>query len=333
MSFIVSFGDMTGSLQSWVPYPSDRLLQQLDIDPDHKVTFEHFDGTSGTAIRSNSLSKGASPQRFFDGLLEAAPHPSQSRLEEGSARGGFRPAGHLKTDDSKGTYSVIIAFGPEDVDEGRALKEIASGDPTAFWSIWDSHRTHLYKLCLRHMKGVPEDAEDLLSTIMLRALDRLPAYASRITCVRAWLTRLAQNLCLDVHRGRRRTTNKLRRFEEGVESGGLVAASTSPEQILFYREIVNHLIRMIDNLPERLREPFILRFWHDMSYVEIAAHLDLSEPNVRKRIQQARDQLGQGLASKCGLALRRSSRELRAAKPGRRMGKPVHQGRPVIDSI
>jgi predicted DNA-binding protein YlxM (UPF0122 family) len=45
----------------------------------------------------------------------------------------------------------------------------------------------------------------------------------------------------------------------------------------------------IDDLPKRLRETFVLYFEKQYSYQEIATELNISYPNVRKRISQARN--------------------------------------------
>ncbi len=46
--------------------------------------------------------------------------------------------------------------------------------------------------------------------------------------------------------------------------------------------------RAIDNLPSRLRETFILHFYRELSYQEIAQQQEISYQNVCKRISQAR---------------------------------------------
>ncbi len=48
------------------------------------------------------------------------------------------------------------------------------------------------------------------------------------------------------------------------------------------------ICRAIDNLPSRLRETYILHFYQDFSYQEIAKHQDISYDNVCKRISQGR---------------------------------------------
>lgn len=56
------------------------------------------------------------------------------------------------------------------------------------------------------------------------------------------------------------------------------------------------LRRIIDELPDRLHQTFILHFEADLSYREIAEHLNISYDNVRKRISQAREILRKRLS-------------------------------------
>jgi hypothetical protein len=53
--------------------------------------------------------------------------------------------------------------------------------------------------------------------------------------------------------------------------------------------------RAIDNLPTRMRETFILHFYQELSYPEIAQQQDISYQNVCKRISQARAKLREQL--------------------------------------
>lgn len=173
----------------------------------------------------------------------------------------------------------------------QLLGRVAEGNTLAFWMLWDLHKGHLYHLCLWQMGGVREDAEDALSRAMLRALEKLPNNACKIENFRAWLSRLTLNLCVDMHRERRRQVRRLESFENALPASNerlLAADSDSPEEGLINREVFAYVCKAVDDLPQRLREPFVLRFFQEMDYREIAECLILSTDNVRKRIQQAR---------------------------------------------
>jgi len=181
----------------------------------------------------------------------------------------------------------------------------ADGDAAAFWNLWEHHHKYLYAVCLKQMEGIHEDAEDALSLAMLKAWDKLPDYAQEIANPGAWLTRLTHNLCLDLRRERKRHTHRMESLEtdENLPSG----KSESPEEILLRRETRDSLLRTINRLPKRLREPFLLRVVQEMPYPAVAAHLSISPQNARKRIQQARVLLQQKLRDIGGINRVKSS--------------------------
>jgi len=190
----------------------------------------------------------------------------------------------------------------------RLLDNLADGNVSAFWTLWDLHKGHLYHVCLWQMDGVREDAEDALSRSMLRALDKLPRMSGRIQNIGAWLSRLTVNLCVDMHREQKRDARRLENIDDVLPAAGdvLHADADSPEQVFLHREAITYVCGVIDDLPPRLREPFALRFFQEMAYGDIAERLILTTDNVRKRIQQARDILRQRLIATCqgdGLAV------------------------------
>lgn len=194
------------------------------------------------------------------------------------------------------TVRADLTSHQNEAEEKKMLSYLSQGDDRAFWALWEDHKSHLFALCLRQMGGIREDAEDALSRAMLKAWDSLPYCASNITNLRAWLNRLVYNLCVDIHRERKRRSVRAIAIEEiAADDGWMVKNSESPEDALFHREMFGYVRGTIESLPDRLREPFVLRFFHEMPYPDIAQQLTLSPDNVRKRIQQARAILRQKL--------------------------------------
>jgi len=148
------------------------------------------------------------------------------------------------------------------------------------------------------MGGNPTDAEEVLSRAMLKAWHKLPDHAEKITNLRAWLTRLTHNLCIDIHRERRRKAMQMEDIEEVAARGSsaVISCFDSPEEALLHHELGQYIRRAIDTLPPRLRNPFILRYCHQIAYQDIAQQLALSLNNVYKRIQQARNILQKRLS-------------------------------------
>lgn len=114
--------------------------------------------------------------------------------------------------------------------------------------------------------------------------------------MRYWLLRLTYNRCMDLYRARKRSRSIVEDLETlPSESAEVAARGASLEQELLDNERAALLRDCIDRLPPRLRSVMELHLGAEMQYPEIAAALEITEVNVRKRMQQARALLREGL--------------------------------------
>ena len=173
-----------------------------------------------------------------------------------------------------------------------------SDTSTYFWQQWEQYRDYLYRCCLKWMDGNATNAEEVLSRAMLKAFEKTRDCIDAIANLKAWLTRLTYNLCMDVHRENKRLRDRVESWEVMIEKGeeGLPFFSHSPEAAALRCELAAIIHRAIDDLPPQLREPFILHFIEEKSYLEIVQKLGISYDNLRKRISQARKILQKPLA-------------------------------------
>lgn len=174
------------------------------------------------------------------------------------------------------------------------LEYFADGDAIAFWRLWETHQKYLYSICLKQMGGVREEAEDALSRVMIKVWEALPCYGSKIKNLRAWLTRVTHNLCIDIHREKSRRRNVKSLDEITMEDNRELSCTLeSPEEAALRQEIWDYLNHIINELSPKLRLPFMLHFFYDMRYSDIATQLRITPENARKRGQLARDLLRQ----------------------------------------
>ncbi|WP_199245923.1 RNA polymerase sigma factor [[Phormidium] sp. ETS-05] len=96
-----------------------------------------------------------------------------------------------------------------------------------FWQEWEKYKDYLYRCCLKWM-GNPTDAEDALSQAMLKAYSEFQKSANRIDNLKAWLTQLTRNLCLDIHRKIKRGALPVADFEGIVAEEKLASQEETP---------------------------------------------------------------------------------------------------------
>ena len=174
------------------------------------------------------------------------------------------------------------------IEERVLLRSVSGGDREAFWQLWLEHRLHLYGVCLRQMRGSTADALDAVSRSMMLAFRKLPAHATKIENLQAWLTRLTRNVCNDIHREQQRLTVGMADDDSVAEELLAADPSPSPEDVVLSNEMRVRLQTAIESLPPLLRDVARLRFLHEASYGSIASTLSITEPTARKRVQQAR---------------------------------------------
>jgi len=174
-------------------------------------------------------------------------------------------------------------------------------DSPAFWQLWSQNEPDLYRVCLAQMDGNHADAEDALGAMRLKAFDTLSSMAATINTPRSWLIRSTRNLCHDIRRGTLLRTRRVIHIDHLQQEVADPRKGVLPEPIVIDSDSHARLRSSIEQLPVRLRDAALLRFIEEMEYEEIAKTLEITEPNARKRVQEARATLRAeiGIQSPC----------------------------------
>lgn len=167
--------------------------------------------------------------------------------------------------------------------------------PDAFWDLWATHQNQLLRQCMRLMSGNMADAEDALGNALVRASSHFAeGGGAEIANQRAWLSRLVHNSCIDFYRARsrqKRWTDEVMAMADGDAVPSAPNPAPTPEEVAVTGESMRTLQKALDELPELLRVPLILRFLEGLSYAEIAERLCIPNCTARKRVQLARERL------------------------------------------
>ena len=169
---------------------------------------------------------------------------------------------------------------------------------TDFEQALERHRRELHVHCYR-MLGSFDEAEDALQEAFLRAWRAHDAHAGEIN-LRAWLYKIATNVCLDAMRKSKRQVPTL---ESKADIPWLqpypdrlldevAPAEQEPDAVVVARETIElTFIALIQLLPARQRAVVILRDVLDWSAAETAELLDISVASANSALQRARETL------------------------------------------
>jgi RNA polymerase sigma-70 factor (ECF subfamily) len=172
------------------------------------------------------------------------------------------------------------------------------GDQTAFGYLVEHYQSAVFNLAYR-LLGEPQEAEDAAQEAFLRAYANLSRYDVDRP-FKTWLLSITSNHCIDRLRKRRLTWLSLE--DEGLAPHpALFSAEAGPEEAFLDVERSEGMQALLAQLPLEYRTVVVLRYWYDMSYVEIADTLQTTESAVKSRLFRARQALGQLLEPAPGL--------------------------------
>jgi RNA polymerase sigma-70 factor, ECF subfamily len=166
------------------------------------------------------------------------------------------------------------------------LEQARRGDQAAFSRLVGAYQGPVYNLCYRMLSNAPE-AEDAAQETFLRMYTKLHTYQPERK-LSSWVLSIASHYCID--RLRRRRGQWLSLDEEPV-AATLASPNRGPEDLALRSESRDEVQRLVDLLPAAYRVPLILRYWHDLSYAEIADVMGLTVQAVKSRLHRARLQV------------------------------------------
>ena len=160
----------------------------------------------------------------------------------------------------------------------------ARADARAFAPLYDHYfpRVHAYVF---YRVYEPQDAEDIIADVFVRAIRNLKRFQWRHAhSFAAWLFRIAHNLVVDYARQRKRVGLPLE--TEGSQMEWADPAPL-PEDALAQQEAFQHMRALIATLSPRRQEVIALRFYAGLRNSEIARVLGLDERTVAAHLCRA----------------------------------------------
>lgn len=169
----------------------------------------------------------------------------------------------------------------------RRAKSGAAGDLRAFEQLVLRHQDFVLANC-RGMSGSAEDAQDLAQEVFVKAYFGLRRFEER-SSFGSWVKRIKVNHCLN-HIRKRRGKQFVDVDDPVAETESELQVAPRAEREAEARDDRARIRGVLEQLPDKLRLPLIMRDLDGMAYQEIADDLGLGLSATKMRIKRGREE-------------------------------------------
>jgi RNA polymerase sigma-70 factor (ECF subfamily) len=162
------------------------------------------------------------------------------------------------------------------------VEQMAQGRQDGLARLYDETSSMLNGLLLRILER-PEDAEEVLLDVYMKAWKYAARYTDKRGSVQAWLMIMARNAAIDRIRQKRAQPKTLAIEPESTPEPESTEAS--PEEQTADRERRRRVQRVLNELPQEQREVVELAFFGGLTHAELAERLREPLGTIKSRIR------------------------------------------------
>lgn len=166
-------------------------------------------------------------------------------------------------------------------DDADILEACRHGDRKAFNQLVRRYQDRVYHV-IRRMVPDSDDAQDIAQDVFIRAFEKAPDFRGEAQ-VFTWLYRIAVNLSLNHLRAARVRTF----FSLSEDHHALPDTDPIPSAGLENAEMKALVRSAMDRLPKKQKAVFVLRYYEELAYEEIAGILKTSVGGLKANYHHA----------------------------------------------
>jgi len=173
----------------------------------------------------------------------------------------------------------------------EVTERILGGEQRLYEVIMRRYNAMLYRVSMSMLNN-DADAEDVMQTTYIKAYEHLAGFEHK-SGMGTWLTRILINECLQHRKKRKHVIIEL-------NNDGVYGARGHGAELLLNKELRAILEQALLKLPEKYRMVFVLREVERMSIAETMDVLNITEANVKVRLNRAKTMLRDALTTQYG---------------------------------
>ncbi len=181
---------------------------------------------------------------------------------------------------------AVVATSNPRAEKDEDLKAIALVNrKRAYDLLIQRYREKIFYHALYILKD-PQEAMDVAQEVFIRSFNESKAFDPDFK-TKAWLFRVCTNLCYNIVRDKKRRTGIL----ENLGRQNIHPAPRDAADNTAHREMSLRMAAAMDQLSLAHRTILLLKYWDDLSYLEISEVLDIKLGTVMSRLSRAKEKL------------------------------------------
>ncbi len=148
--------------------------------------------------------------------------------------------------------------------------------------IFDTHYYNVYGFFLKRLES-PEDAADASQETFMRVVRRNGTVS--LDSPAGYIWRTAQNMVKEIKRAKAVSSKWI--SSKTIDLDQQISPAPTPEKAMEIQNMSDHILDVLNRLPPRCREVFILHRFKGLSHKQIAEQLNISPKTVENHMVNA----------------------------------------------
>lgn len=171
-----------------------------------------------------------------------------------------------------------------ELDESRLIEAIQAGSLDQFAPLYNQYAEAIYRYVFYRVRH-KETAEDLTSTIFMKALEKIGSFDAAKGSFNSWVYRIAHNTVIDHFRSTGRSGEIA--VDPDETFAHVASDDEGAEEAAIRREDIADLNKRLEKLSGDQREIVIMRVWDEKPFKEIAEVLGKTEAAAKMMFYRA----------------------------------------------
>lgn len=176
------------------------------------------------------------------------------------------------------------------------IEKAKKGDQVSFTYLLDHYWNEVYGFMLKRTEN-ETDAEDITIETFSKAFDKIATYNSDFQ-FNTWLIAIAKNVHIDLLRKKKSSYFVEITDEEDKQAYNVADSSPTAEDELITEQNLSQLLQFIKELKPHYQEVIQLRYFQELTYLEISDQLNEPLSNVKIKLLRAKKLLAEIIQTK-----------------------------------